>query len=220
MEFESVYQKISQKYYSLQQIQTQFQLNKEQEQQLIQEIAQISQNIQLLDDALTIFKTLQDKLTQVHIDHITKLVNHALETVFNDDQLQYSIRIDTNQQRNNNTAQFYLLTTENNITTETLLQNNGFGIQSLIGFTLQIYFILQQNQAHLLLLDESLTAISTDKLPRLKQFIHEIAKQYDFHFVLIAHMESLFELADYTYTVHNGKVKLIQTQKEASQNAN
>lgn len=220
MEFESVYQKISQKYYSLQQIQTQFQLNKEQEQQLIQEIAQISQNIQLLDDALTIFKTLQDKLTQVHIDHITKLVNHALETVFNDDQLQYSIRIDTNQQRNNNTAQFYLLTTENNITTETLLQNNGFGIQSLIGFTLQIYFILQQNQAHLLLLDESLTAISTDKLPRLKQFIHEISKQYDFHFVLIAHMESLFELADYTYTVHNGKVKLIQTQKEASQNAN
>lgn len=220
MEFESVYQKISQKYYSLQQIQTQFQLNKEQEQQLIQEIAQISQKIQLLDDALTIFKTLQDKLTQVHIDHITKLVNHALETVFNDDQLQYSIRIDTNQQRNNNTAQFYLLTTENNITTETLLQNNGFGIQSLIGFTLQIYFILQQNQAHLLLLDESLTAISTDKLPRLKQFIHEISKQYDFHFVLIAHMESLFELADYTYTVHNGKVKLIQTQKEASQNAN
>lgn len=220
MEFDSIYQKISQKYYSLLQIQSQFQLNKEQEQHLITEIANLSQQTQLLDDALVIFKTLQDKLTQVHIDHITKLVNHALETVFNDDQLQYSIRIDTNQQRNNNTAQFYLLTTENNITTETLLQNNGFGIQSLIGFTLQIYFILQQNQAHLLLLDESLTAISTDKLPRLKQFIHEISKQYDFHFVLIAHMESLFELADYTYTVHNGKVKLIQIQKEASSNAN
>lgn len=214
MEFESVYQRISQKYYSLQQIQTQLQLNKEQEQKLIQEIAQISQDIKLLDDALTIFKTLQEKLTQVHIDHITKLVNHALETVFNDDQLQYAIRIETNQQRNNNTAQFYLLTTENNITTETLLQNNGFGIQSLIGFTLQIYFILQQNQARLLLLDESLTAISTDKLPRLKQFIQEIAKQYDFHFVLIAHMESLFELADYTYTVHNGKVKLIKSKEE------
>lgn len=214
MNFDTIYQQISQKYYSLLQIQTQLTHNKEQEQKLITEIAQMSQNIQLLDDALTVFKTLQDKLTQVHIDHITKLVNHALETVFNDDLLQYAIHIETNQQRNNNTAQFYLQTTEQGITTETLLQNNGYGIQSLIGFTLQIYFILQQKQAHILLLDESLTAISTDKLPRLKKFIQEIAKQYDFHFVLIAHMESLFELADYTYTVHNGKVKLIKAKEE------
>lgn len=214
MTFDTIYQQISQKYYSLLQIQTQLQLNKEQEQKLISQIAQTSQDITLLDDALTVFKSLQDKLTHVHIDHITRLTNHALDTVFNDDYTQYSIRIETSQQRNNNTAQFYLLTTEQGNTTETLLQNNGFGIQSLIGFTLQIYFILQQNQARLLLLDESLTAISTDKLPRLKQFIREIAKQYDFHFVLIAHMESLFELADYTYTVNNGKVKLIQSKEE------
>ena len=209
MEFDSIYQKVSQEYYSLQQIKTQLDLNANQEQELIQKLAQVSQNIKLLDDALVIFKTLQDKLTKVHIDHITKLTNHALETVFNDEHIQYQIRIETNQQRNNNTAQFYLLTTEDGQTTETLLQNNGFGIQSLIGFTLQIYFILQQKQAHILLLDESLTAISTDKLPRLKQFIKEISKQYDFHFVLIAHMESLFELADYTYVVNNGKVKEI-----------
>lgn len=209
MDFDSVYQKISQKYYSLQQIQTQLHLNKEQEQQLIQDLATTSKQITLLDDALTIFKILQDKLTQVHIDHITHLVNYALQSVFNEPDIQYSIRIDTTQQRNNNTAQFYLLTTQNNTTTETLLQNNGFGIQSLIGFTLQIYFIIQQSQAHILFLDESLTAISTDKLPRLKQFINQISQQYDFHFVLVAHMESLFELADYTYRVENGQVHQI-----------
>lgn len=207
MQFDQLYQQISQKYYSLQQIQTQLELNKDKEQELIQNIAQASQRIQLLDDALVIFKTLQEKLTETHITHITQLINHALETVFNDDTTQYQIRIETNQQRNNNTAQFYLLTTQDSETTETLLQNNGFGIQSLIGFTLQIYFILQQNQAHILFLDESLTAISTDKLPRLKQFITEIAKQYNFCFILIAHMEALFELADYTYNVHNGKLK-------------
>lgn len=206
MDFTTLQQKITQDYYKLQQVKSQLELNKEQEQQLILDIANASEQVKLLDDALTIFKTLQDKLTHVHIEHITKLVNHALETVFNDEFIQYSIRIDTQQQRNNNTAQFYLLTTQGNVTTETLLQNNGFGIQSLIGFTLQIYFILQQKQAHILLLDESLTAISVDKLPRLKQFINEIAKQYDFHFILIAHMEALFDLADYAYNVHEGKV--------------
>lgn len=207
MEFESISQKIQQEYYKMQQIQTQLTLNQEQETKLVSQMEEAQRQVQLLDDALVIFKTLQDKLTLVHIEHITKLVNHALQSVFNDDEIQYSIRIETSQQRNNNTAQFYLLTTKDGETEETILQNNGYGIQSLIGFTLQVYFILQQDQEHLLFLDESLTAISTDKLPRLKQFINEIARQYDFHFVLIAHMESLFELADYQYIVHNGAVK-------------
>lgn len=206
MSFDQLYQQITQKYYKLQQIQTQLDFNTTQEQQLIQELAKNSQQIQLLDDGLIIFKTLQEKLTLTHINHITSLINHALATVFDDDQTQYQIRIETTQQRNNNTAQFYLLTTQSGNTTETQLQNNGFGIQSLIGFVLQIYFILQQNQAHILLLDESLTAISTDKLPRLKQFIQEVSKQYNFHFILIAHMEALFELADYSYDVRNGKI--------------
>lgn len=210
MTFDQVYQQISQEYYKLLQIQNQLDLNKETEQKLIQQLAQDSKNAQLLDDSLSIFKILQEKLTQNHINHITQLINHALTSVFNDDQTQYQIRIEINQQRNNNTAQFYLLTTQQQETTETLLQNNGFGIQSLIGFVLQIYFILQHKQEHILFLDESLTAISTDKLPKLKQFIHEVSQQYDFYFILIAHMESLFDLADYTYNVDQGKVTLVQ----------
>ena len=210
MTFDQVYQQISQEYYKLLQIQNQLDLNKETEQKLIQQLAQDSKDAQLLDDSLSIFKILQEKLTQNHINHITQLINHALTSVFNDDQTQYQIRIEINQQRNNNTAQFYLLTTQQQETTETLLQNNGFGIQSLIGFVLQIYFILQHKQEHILFLDESLTAISTDKLPKLKQFIHEVSQQYDFYFILIAHMESLFDLADYTYNVDQGKVTLVQ----------
>lgn len=209
MTFDSIYQQISQDYYKLKQVQSQKDLTKEQIQKLTVQIADDTKQVQLLDDTATIFKTLQDKLTTVHINHLTKLIDNALSTVFNDEFIQYSIRIETSQQRNNNTTQFYLETTENNITTETLLQNNGFGIQSLIGFVLQIYFILQHKQAHILFLDESLTAISTDKLPKLKQFITEVSQQYHFKFILIAHMESLFQLADYAYNVENGRVTAV-----------
>lgn len=209
MTFDSIYQQISQDYYKLKQVQSQKDLTKEQIQKLTVQIADDTKQVQLLDDTATIFKTLQDKLTTVHINHLTKLIDNALSTVFNDEFIQYSIRIETSQQRNNNTTQFYLETTENSITTETLLQNNGFGIQSLIGFVLQIYFILQHKQAHILFLDESLTAISTDKLPKLKQFITEVSQQYHFKFILIAHMESLFQLADYAYNVENGRVTAV-----------
>lgn len=207
MEFNTLKNQITQKYYNYQSLSQQLEQNASDQEKITKDIIDYTEKVQLLDNALTVFKTLQDKLTLFHIEHITQLINHALETVFNDDQVQYQIRIETSQQRNNNTAQFYLITTQDNNSTETLLQNNGFGIQSLIGFTLQVYFIIQQKQAHILFLDESLTAISTDKLPRLKQFITEIANQYDFHFILIAHMESLFELADHSYSVNNGLVK-------------
>ena len=204
--FDTIYQQVSQDYYKLKQIESQFTTNKQHIQQLTNQLQQHQHTLQLLQQTSTVFKTLQEKLTTTHIDHITTLINNALATVFNTPTTQYHIRIETTQQRNNNVTQFYLLTTQDDTTTETLLQDNGFGIQSLIGFVLQIYFIIQHNQAHILFLDESLTAISTDKLPKLKLFINEVSKQYNFHFILIAHMESLFQLADYSYSVHNGKV--------------
>lgn len=206
MDFNTLQQNITQDFYKLQQIQTNITLSKEQVKDLTQQLADTEAKVQLLDSSSSVLKTLQEKLTTVHITHITKLVNRALHSVFDDEFIQYQIRLETTQQRNNNTVQFYLLTTENNQTTETLLQNNGFGIQSLVGLILQVYFILQHKQAHILFLDESLTAISTDKLPKLKQFISEVSKQYDFKFVLIAHMSELFDLADYAYNVENGQV--------------
>lgn len=206
MQFDKIFQDVSKEYYKLKQVQSQLLLTNENITKLKEELIEDERQIQLHEKASEVFKTLQERLTYVHIDHLTNLINNALETVFNDEYIQYSIRIETSQQRNNNTCQFYLLTTENNITTETLLQDNGFGIQSLIGFVLQIYFILQHNQARILFLDESLTAISTDKLPKLKVFIDKVSQQYDFKFILIAHMSDLFELADYAYNVENGKV--------------
>lgn len=206
MQFDKIFQDVSKEYYKLKQVQSQLLITNENITKLKEELIEDERQIQLHEKASEVFKTLQERLTYVHIDHLTNLINNALETVFNDDYIQYSVRIETSQQRNNNTCQFYLLTTENNITTETLLQDNGFGIQSLIGFVLQIYFILQHNQARILFLDESLTAISTDKLPKLKIFIDKVSQQYDFKFILIAHMSDLFELADYAYNVENGKV--------------
>ena len=206
MDFNTIQQKVSQSLYKLQQVQTNVSLSKEQVAKTIQDLANTESKIQLLDSASSVLKSLQERLTMTHITHITKLINHALHSVFDDEFIQYQIRLETSQQRNNNTVQFYLVTIENDISTETQLQDNGFGIQSLVGLILQVYFILQHKQAHILFLDETLTAISTDKLPKLKQFITAVSKQYDFKFILIAHMSELFDLADFAYNVENGQV--------------
>ena len=178
-------------------------------QRLIGKINADTKEINLLENTREVFKILENKLSEANIRHVEDLCNQALTTVFNTDEVIYSIKIETLVQRNNNQVQFYLF--EKNLKTgeeiKTRLEDNGFGVQSLIGLVLQIYFILIHKQQHILFLDESLTAISVDKLPKLKVFLTEVSKKLDFKFVLIAHVESLFSLADYRYNVVNGVIK-------------
>lgn len=176
---------------------------------LLGKINEDTKEINLLENTREVFKILENKLSEANIRHVEDLCNQALTTVFNTDEVIYSIKIETLVQRNNNQVQFYLF--EKNLKTgeeiKTRLEDNGFGVQSLIGLVLQIYFILIHKQQHILFLDESLTAISVDKLPKLKIFLTEVSKKLDFKFVLIAHVESLFSLADYRYNVVNGEIK-------------
>lgn len=184
-------------------------INKKEE--LLNKISENTQNIGLLENTQEVFKTLENKLSEANIIHVEQLCNQALKTIFNTNEIEYTIKIETLIQRNNNQVQFYLYEKDliNNTEVKTRLEDNGFGIQSLIGLVLQIYFIIIHNQQHILFLDESLTAISVDKLDKLKIFLDEISNKLDFKFILIAHMESLFKLADYRYNVENGKIEEI-----------
>lgn len=183
---------------------------------LINKIAQDTSDITLLEDTREVFKILENKLSEANIKHVESLCNQALQTVFDTDDMKYHIEIETMVQRNNNQVQFYLYEKEisTNREVKTRIEDNGFGVQSLIGLVLQIYFIVVHKQEHILFLDESLTAISVDKLPKLKVFLNEVSKKLDFKFVLIAHVESLFCLADYRYNVVNGKIEEIEVDPQ------
>ena len=183
---------------------------------LINKISQDTSDITLLEDTREVFKILENKLSEANIKHVESLCNQALQTVFDTDDMKYHIEIETMVQRNNNQVQFYLYEKEisTNREVKTRIEDNGFGVQSLIGLVLQIYFIVVHKQEHILFLDESLTAISVDKLPKLKVFLNEVSKKLDFKFVLIAHVESLFCLADYRYNVVNGKIEEIEVDPQ------
>lgn len=165
-------------------------------------------HINLLQQSQDIFKLLQDKLTIQQIQHLQTLCNDALVSVFNDEQFSYHIDIQTKTDNQKPQAMF-ILTTTNNLTQEqyqTNLQSNGYGIQSLIGFILQVYYIINTHQQHILFIDEGLTAISHDHLPALKEFMTQISQKFQFIFILVVHDPDLLQLADYTYTINNGQV--------------
>jgi hypothetical protein len=88
------------------------------------------------------------------------------------------------------------------------IDDNGFGVQSIIGFVLQIYFIIYHKLYPVLFLDEAFSTLSLEYIPYLKSLINSLSEKYNFIFVLITHDTRFMEISDKTYKVKDGKVFL------------
>ena len=156
----------------------------------------------ILEKGVIAFNQFTVELTNGVVSHLTNLINQGLEQVFNSPLVKYSIRIDLKARKSNNQADFILIKETSNGVLETKLSDNGFGIQSFVGLILRFYFILQNNLPRVLFIDEGLTAISVNHLPKVKAFLNQLCQKFDFAILLIAHDSDLFDLGDYFYTVN------------------
>lgn len=160
------------------------------------------------EDAITIMKELIDKLSRTHLDHLEQLLNTSVKTIFYD--RDYRIEFEVTEFRNSNNLIIYLIETTDEGEIKTELKDNGFGLKTIIGFILQIYFILYHKQAPILFMDEALSALSTQYIPFLHSLIHNLAEEYNFEFILISHDPRFNDIADRIYEVNNGNVKCIR----------
>lgn len=159
------------------------------------------------EQAVEYMKEIIDLLSRSHIDHLEKLLNSAVETIFYDKN--YRIEFEISEYRNSNCLDIYLIETMNDgEQIKTNIKDNGFGIKTIIGFILQVYFILYNKLSPVLFVDEGFSAISSNYLPYLKSLFNNLRDKYGFIFVLVAHDIRFLELADKTYEVKNGEVKL------------
>lgn len=157
--------------------------------------------------AVDLMKKLVEGMSRSQINHLETLINSALSIIFYD--RQYSVELVTTELRNTNNLQILLNEVlEDGSVVKTKLEDNGFGVKSIIGFILQVYFILYYDQYPILFLDEAFTQLSKQYLPYLKSLINDLAEKYGFTFVLVTHDRDIMELADRTYIVEKGNVSL------------
>lgn len=157
--------------------------------------------------AVDLMKKLVEGMSKSQITHLETLINSALSTIFFD--RQYYVELVITELRNTNNLQILLNEVlEDGTTIKTKLEDNGFGVKCIIGFILQVYFIIYYKQYPILFLDEAFTQLSKQYLPYLKSLINDLAKKYGFTFVLVTHDRDLMELADRTYMVEKGNVSL------------
>lgn len=157
--------------------------------------------------AVDLMKKLAEGMSKSQISHLEVLINSALSTIFYD--RQYSVELIITELRNTNNLQIILNEViDDGSVIKTKLEDNGFGVKSVIGFILQVYFIIYYKQYPILFLDEAFTQLSKQYLPYLKSLISDLANKYGFTFVLVTHDRDIMELADRTYIVEKGNVSL------------
>lgn len=162
----------------------------------------------IYEDSITIMKELIDKLSRTHLDHLESLLNTSVKTIFYD--RDYRIEFEVTEFRNSNNLNIYLIETTDEGEIKTDLKDNGFGLKTIIGFVLQVYFILYHKQAPILFIDEALSALSTQYIPFLHSLIHNLAEEYNFEFILISHDPRFNDIADRIFEVQNGNVKCLR----------
>lgn len=158
----------------------------------------------LFEQSMEALKLINHTLSRSHIDHLEHLLNESIHTIFFDKN--YDILLTITELRNTNNLQITLVEHTENGDVETNLQHNGFGLQCILGFILQVYFIIYYHQAPILFIDEGFTQLSTQYIPFLKSLLAGLTKKYNFIFVLVNHDPRLNDLADRIYEMNNGKV--------------
>ena len=174
----------------------------------LKELQQILQDQHTYEQSVEILKRMMDQLSRSQINHLTDLLNSSVQSIFFD--RQYSIELQVTELRNQNQLKILLHedTPEGHIISD--INDNGYGLKGIIGFILQCYFIIYYKQEPILFLDEAFGNLSSQYLPYLKALVNSLTNKYGFRFVLITHDERLMELADRTYRVTLGEVKLVQ----------
>ena len=189
-------------------IQNQLEQKQKQKQDLLDEMNESLQKQLVYENAISYTKELLDLMSRSQIKHLEELLNSAVSTIFFDKN--YRIEFEISEYRNSNCLTIYLIESLSDGTEiKTDIKDNGFGIKTIIGFILQIYFIIFNKLSPILIADEAFSALSDQYIPYLRSLLDSLTEKYGFIFILVSHDNRFIDIADKTYRVNNGEVRLV-----------
>ena len=98
-------------------------------------------------------------MSSEHIERVVNLLTYALQTVFFDKE--YSVELLMGDKRNAKTAEFYLVENRDKQVVRTEFEDGiGGGIQVVVGFVLQVFYIEYFGLSPIMFLDESFSQLS------------------------------------------------------------
>lgn len=168
----------------------------DQNKKLNNEIGALINEISVLDSCATFFnKTIELKVDEVS-SKIEDIINKGLAYIYGAD---YRFKLHKSIKRNKTTFSFELCNIESGVAG--FEETHGGGIMALISFLFRIVVIAILNKPRLIMLDETLSAVSIEYQEKLSNFIKQIADDMGFTIVVISHQPTLAEKSHIQYAV-------------------
>ena len=178
-------------------------LKQEQEAKL-QEVERLGQQVEVLSKVAELFRTLMDMLVVSHVRSIESVVTEGLRAVFDDQSLAFEAEV---QQRYNKLAiDFYFRQDRQRVSVRAHpLEAFGGGPSSVASLILKVLTMKRLKKWPLLVLDETLAAVSDEYIDQTGTFLQGLAAKTGFSILLVTHKPSFLEHADRAYRASEQK---------------
>lgn len=168
----------------------------EQNSKLNADIQRLMSEVSVLDSCATFFnKTIELKVDEVSTK-IEDIINKGLAYIYSAD---YKFKLNKSIKRNKTTFSFELINIETGVSG--FSETYGGGIMALISFLFRIVVLAILNKPRLIMLDETLSAVSIEYQEKLSTFIKQIADDMGFTIIIISHQPTLAEKCNLQYIV-------------------
>ncbi len=173
------------------------------------QIEQGTSNHILYSESLPILKLVTDSLVNEGKAALEALVTQALNTVFSE-KYQFKIEVQPDSKR----AVPSLIDPRSGA--QVSLDSAGGGIATLCEITIGVYLIIRFNRQRLLILDESLVAVSAQYVPAVSQFLKALTEDpFNFTIILISHQPLFAQQATHNYELSRSSEGHLQIARQS-----
>lgn len=162
------------------------------------EVASLSESIEKLTKVGELLRVLMDRLVLDQVKSIEGIVTEGLHTIFHDQSLAFEAEVGTKY--NKVAIDFFLRQgADETVIRGHPLESFGGGPSSVASLVLRLLALLRLKKRPLLLLDETLAAVSDEYTDQAGKFLCKLADSTGIDLLMITHKQSYLDHAHLAY---------------------
>lgn len=158
------------------------------------EVERLADKQEVLTKVLELYRILMDKMVLGQVQAIESVVSEGLKSIFHDQDL--SFKLELSHKYNKVSADPFI--SEGNIKGHPL-DSFGGGPASIVSFILRVLVMLRLKRYRMLLLDETLNAVSDEYIEATSLFLRKLADSSGLPILLVTHKPAFLEHATVGY---------------------
>jgi hypothetical protein len=171
------------------------------------EISALTSRQEVLAKVSELYRVLMDRMVMDQVLTIERIVSEGLHTIFFDQDLSFKMELSTKYNRISADCFICKGDPEKGGFKGNPLDSFGGGPSSIVSLVLRILTLLRTKRKKLLLLDETLGAVSDDYVEQTGQFLRKLSETTSLPILMVTHKDAYLEHSSVSYRGDNRAVQ-------------